>query len=201
MAGRRLAPEDRRTQLLDVAKAIIERDGIGGLTIDLVSVDAGVTAQLVHKYFGTRTSLLQALYAREDDAYEHEIARRLAGAHGFEDVVRIFVTANADLLSPATAIGQLRGLPELGPIRAERERTSRASAQKVLVRAFRAEHPTDDRTTEFVLRLGSAASIEAATIAAHGGHHDRDDHIDRTVRFILAGIRALLDERAHADQT
>lgn len=201
MAGRRLSPEHRRTQLLDVAKAVIERDGVGACSVDAVSTEAEVTAQLVHKYFGTRISLLQALFAREDDGYEREIARRLIAAESFEDVVRVFVTANVDLLSPATAIGQLRALPELGPVRSERERMSRAGAQKVLVRSLRREYPVDDQMTEFVLRLGSAASIEAATIAAHRNGTDRDTHIERTVRFILSGIRSVLDARVPAHQT
>ncbi|MDG1368084.1 MAG: TetR family transcriptional regulator [Acidimicrobiales bacterium] len=194
MAGLRLSPEHRRTQLLDVAKTIMERDGVGSCTIDRVSAEAQVTAQLVHKYFGTRTSLLHALFAREDDAYETEIARRLEAAQSFEDVVRLFVTANVDLLSPATAIGQLRGLPEFGAARAERERSSRASAQKVLTRSFRLEHRTTDHMMEFVLRLGSAASVEAATITAQRGNGERTAHIERTVRFILAGIRELANE-------
>ncbi|MGA1036038.1 MAG: TetR family transcriptional regulator [Ilumatobacteraceae bacterium] len=69
MGPRRLEPEQRRTQLLETAKGIIEREGIGACTIDLVSTEAGVTAQLVHKYFGTRSSPLQPLNAREEAAY------------------------------------------------------------------------------------------------------------------------------------
>ncbi|MGA1036037.1 MAG: hypothetical protein ACO3VI_12030 [Ilumatobacteraceae bacterium] len=45
----------------------------------------------------------------------------------------------------------------------------------------------------FALRLGSAASIEAATIAAQHDDVDRAAHVERTVHFILAGIRSVLD--------
>ena len=52
---RRLSPANRRDQLLDVARDIVEAIGVGACTIDAVSQEAGVTPQLVHKYFGTRS--------------------------------------------------------------------------------------------------------------------------------------------------
>ena len=102
---RRLSPEDRRDQLLDIARDIVVDSGVAACTIDQVSHQAGVTPQLAHKYFGTRASLLQDLFRREDDTYRAEMHSRLAEASTFEDVVRIFVTANFDQLSSATAIG------------------------------------------------------------------------------------------------
>ena len=163
---RRLSPQDRRDQLLDTARAILEEDGVGACTIGSVSRRAGVTPQLVHKYFGTRTSLLQDLFRREDDRYQADVRAQVAAAHDFEDVVRVFVTANFDQLSSATAIGQLRVVPEMATIRDERRRADGRSAERVLVRAMAAEYPASPEATEFVLRLGSAASIEAGNLAA-----------------------------------
>ena len=75
----------------------------------------------------------------------------------------------------------------------------RRGAERVLVQALAAEYVADRSTTEFVLRLGSAASIEAADIAGARSIPERDAHIDRTVRFILAGVEALAAKRP-ADQ-
>jgi AcrR family transcriptional regulator len=191
---RRLSPEDRRDQLLDVARGIVEADGVAACTVDSVSQRAGVTPQLVHKYFGTRTSLLQDLFRREDGRYQADVRRRLAAARDFEDVVRVFVTANFDQLSNATAIGQLRLVPEMAAIRDERHRAGGRSAERVLVRAMAAEYPTSPETTEFVLRLGSAASIEAGNLAAQQPERDRDQDIQNTVLFILAGIGRLVGQ-------
>jgi len=188
---RRLSPEDRHDQLLDVARDIVEQEGVSACTVDAVSHRAGVTPQLVHKYFGTRASLLQDLFRREDDRYQAEMRERLADANSFEDVVRVFVTANFDQLSSATAIGQLRVLPEIAAIQDDRRRAGGRSAERVLVRAMTAEYPTSPEITEFVLRLGSAASIEAGNLAAQRQDTDRDRDIDDAVRFILAGIREL----------
>lgn len=191
---RRLTPEDRRDQLLDVAAQIVETDGVGACTVDSVSQRAGVTPQLVHKYFGTRTSLLQELFGREDDRYQADVRARLSAARDFEDIVRVFVTANFDQLSSATAIGQLRVVPEISAIRDERRRAGGRNAERVLVRAMAAEFPTSADATAFVLRLGSAASIEAGNMAAQHRDRDRDQDIENTVRFILAGIRELVDQ-------
>lgn len=188
---RRLSPEDRRHQLLDVAQQIVETDGVAECSVEAVSLRAGVTPQLVHKYFGTRSSLLQELFRREDDRYEDEIRGALDEAQNFEDVVRVFVTANFDQLSSATAIGQLRSLPEIAAVEAERRRAGTRGAERVLVEAMTAEFPTTPRVMEFVLRLGSAASIEAGNLAAQNPRRDRKQDIENAVRFILAGTREL----------
>ena len=196
---RRLSPDDRQTQLLDIAKATVERHGVSACTVERVAERAGVTPQLVHKYFGSRMSLLGALLEREDARYQSAVRASLAEATSFEQVVRVFVAANLDLLSDASAIGQLRGVPELADRHADRWRGEGRGAERVLVRALTAEYHADRSTTEFVLRLGSAASIEAANIGRAGSIPDRDAHIDRTVRFILAGVEALTAKRP-ADQ-
>ena len=196
---RRLSPDDRQTQLLDIAKATVERHGVSACTVERVAERAGVTPQLVHKYFGTRMSLLGALLEREDARYQSAVRASLAEATSFEQVVRVFVAANLDLLSDASAIGQLRGVPELADRHADRWRGEGRGAERVLVRALTAEYHADRSTTEFVLRLGSAASIEAANIGRAGSIPDRNAHIDRTVRFILAGVEALTAKRP-ADQ-
>ena len=196
---RRLSPDDRRAQLLDIAKSTVERHGVSACTVERVAEHAGVTSQLVHKYFGTRMSLLGALLEREDARYQSAIRAGLAEATSFRQVVRVFVAANLDLVSGASAIGQLRGVPELADRHADRWRGEGRGAERVLVQALTAEYVADRSTTEFVLRLGSAASIEAADIAGAGSIPDRDAHIDRTVRFIIAGVEALATKRP-ADQ-
>lgn len=195
---RRLSPQDRRNQLLDVARAIVEADGVSACSVDAVSQRAGVTSQLVHKYFGTRSSLLHDLFRREDERYAADVRAKIATARNFEEVVRVFVTANFDQLSSATAIGQLRVVPEIAAIRDERRRAGGRSAERVLVKAMAAEYPASPEAMEFVLRMGSAASIEAGSVSAKRGGRNREADIDRAVRFILAGIRELVGEPVNA---
>lgn len=197
---RRLSPEHRRDQLLDVAKGIVEAEGVGACTVDAVSQQAGVTAQLVHKYFGTRSSLLHDLFRREDDRYLVDVRSKIDAARNFEEVVRVFVVANFDQLSTATAIGRLRVVPEIAAIRDERRRAGERSAERVLVKAMAAEYAAPPKVMEFVLRLGSAASIEAGSLSAERGSRGREADIDSAVKFILAGIRELVGEPAAASR-
>ena len=196
---RRLDPTARREQLLEAARTVVERDGVAACTVDAVAAEAGVTPQLVHKYLGTRASLLQELFRVENERYEAHIRSELARAHGFDDVVRTFVTANFDQLSSTTALGRLRGAPETAAMENERRVTEGRDAQRVLVSALAAAHPVSPELTEFVLRLGSAASIEAGNLAAQRPDRSRDADIESTVSFILAGIRELTTPRTTAD--
>ena len=191
---RRLSPEERRDQLLDVACAIVEQAGVPSCTVDAVSQQAGVTPQLVHKYLGNRASLLRELFAREDARYHDDIAARLATADTFADIVRVFVEANYDQLSSVTAIGRLRLAPEVAAVEEARRRTGSREAERILVKAMAARYPTTPDLMEFVLRLGSAASIEAGNIAAQRTSTSREQDIDNAVRFILAGVRELVGE-------
>lgn len=191
---RRLSPEDRRDQLLDVASDIVKQDGVSACTIDGVSHQARVTRQLVHKYFGTRAALLQELFRREDDQYQAHLYAQLDKASTFEDIVKVFVTTNFDQLSSSSVIGRLRSVPEVATIQDERQRIGGRSAERVLVKAMAAEYSASPEVVEFVLRLGSAASIEAGSLSARRAGTDRESDIVNAVRFILAGIRDLAGE-------
>ena len=123
---------------------------MGACTVDAVSQKAAVTPQLMHKYFGTRSSLFQELFCRQDDRYQDVVRVALADANDFEDIVRVFVTANFDQLSSATATGQLRVVPEIAAIRGERRQAGGQTAERVLVRALATEHPATPEATELV---------------------------------------------------
>ena len=62
----RLPREQRREQLLDVALEIIAERGYGGVSMEAVARDAGVTKPVVYDLFPGRGELLQALLQREE---------------------------------------------------------------------------------------------------------------------------------------
>lgn len=62
--GPRLAPEERRKHLLDVAAEIVESEGVSALTVDRVARRAGVSRGLLYTYFDNRAGLLMALWDR-----------------------------------------------------------------------------------------------------------------------------------------
>ena len=87
----RLSPEDRRNQLLDSARDLIQNQGFSGFTMEALATEAGVSNPLVYKYFDTRLELLQELWTREYERYTLSVREQLSKAENFEDVVRLFV--------------------------------------------------------------------------------------------------------------
>jgi AcrR family transcriptional regulator len=185
-----MSPDDRRDHLLQCAQSLVEEQGVPACTIDAVAQSAQVTPQLVHKYFGNRVALLEALYQQEQRAFAQALEAALADANTLEEVVRVFVIANFDQLSGATAIGRLMSTPELAPAVDAYQASRSRTAGRLLARVLAREYPVLRESAEFVLTLGSAASVAAGDLAARR-KRDREADIDATVRFVMAGIRSL----------
>jgi AcrR family transcriptional regulator len=67
--GPRLAPDERRRHLLDVAASIVETDGMAELTMEHVADRAGVSRALVYAYFRNRPGLVRSLWADVADRW------------------------------------------------------------------------------------------------------------------------------------
>jgi AcrR family transcriptional regulator len=61
----RVPMEERRTQLLDAALRVIDRDGYDGVSIDAIAKEAGVTRPVVYGAFDGLGPLLTALLDRQ----------------------------------------------------------------------------------------------------------------------------------------
>jgi len=58
--------EDRRNQLLDAAMEIIVRDGYGGVSMDAIAREAGITRPVVYSSFAGLAQLLYSLLDRQE---------------------------------------------------------------------------------------------------------------------------------------
>lgn len=61
----RLAPAERRQQILAAAATRFRREGFAAVSLEQVAADAGVTRGLLHHYFGTKRELFLAVVRRE----------------------------------------------------------------------------------------------------------------------------------------
>jgi AcrR family transcriptional regulator len=61
----RLAPEERRSLILDCTAELIARDGIAALTIERIGQEADISKSLVYNYFANMQALLSELLERE----------------------------------------------------------------------------------------------------------------------------------------
>ncbi|QGG08258.1 TetR/AcrR family transcriptional regulator [Enterobacter cancerogenus] len=62
MVVKRLRKEDRRVQLLEVARGIVRQQGTEALTLGYLAERANVTKPIPYDHFGDREGLLMALY-------------------------------------------------------------------------------------------------------------------------------------------
>lgn len=60
-----LGPERRRPQVLDAARSLALREGLGAVTIGALAGELGVTRSVVYACFGDRVELVDALLDRE----------------------------------------------------------------------------------------------------------------------------------------
>lgn len=71
--GRLLRGQRRRTQIIEAALTIVQRDGPGGVTHRTVAKEAGITTSLTLYYFATIDDLLVAALTTITDNYTHRI--------------------------------------------------------------------------------------------------------------------------------
>jgi len=83
----RMAPEQRREQLLDVAQEIALERGFHAVTVDGVARAAEVTRPVVYGLFADRGELLTALLARAEARALAQLAPALPAVPGPEDYV------------------------------------------------------------------------------------------------------------------
>lgn len=112
----RLAPGERRQALLDAAARLMSEHGVDAVQFAEVATAAGVTRQLVYRFFPNRQALVMAVL--ED--FAAELTRRFgAGATrvipgSLGDAARVFIEAVCDTIE-AKGIGAWRLLDAKGP--------------------------------------------------------------------------------------
>lgn len=82
-----------RTRILDATLAVAGREGITGLTLEVVADEAGVSRQTVYRHFGSREGLVSAVIVREEEA----MARRITAAAAAES--DLYASVRAALLT------------------------------------------------------------------------------------------------------
>jgi AcrR family transcriptional regulator len=85
---RRLAPEERRSLILDHTADIIAREGVATLSIEQIGKEAGISKSLVYAYFPNLTALLRELYQREMKQLRRRQANAAADVESIEQLVR-----------------------------------------------------------------------------------------------------------------
>lgn len=119
----RLQPEERRTQILDAARRLLEADPHRELSVELVAVEAGVSPALLFHYFGSKKKFQYAVI----EAAAAEVMLRTAPdlslppAEQLRSGIRAFVRAvlEAPQLYRATLLMSAAGDPAVRALHSE----------------------------------------------------------------------------------
>ncbi len=98
-----LGPERRRPQVLDAARAIAVRGGLGAVTIGAVAAEMGVTRPVVYACFADRVDMVDALLDREVPTIVEAVIDALHSSGGAVDSEHAFVDGFRTLLTTVVA--------------------------------------------------------------------------------------------------
>lgn len=94
----RMAPEQRREQLLDAVLRVIVEQGVHKVSIDTVAKEAGVSRPVVYGHFDDSDQLLRACLDREENAALTQLANVVPlltqdPIHAMTESLEVFLTA------------------------------------------------------------------------------------------------------------
>jgi AcrR family transcriptional regulator len=94
MTGKRLGKDERRQQLLLVARSIIRTQGVEALTLGYLAERAGITKPIAYRHFVDREGLLIAIYQEFDDKQTEQLNKSLiTDARTLDQTIHIFCKA------------------------------------------------------------------------------------------------------------
>ncbi len=113
---RRLAPADRRRDLVRVAAGVLTARGVDAVQVADVAAAGGVSRQLVYKFFPSRQAIIKAVLEDFADALTAEFGRHALDRlpSGLADATQVFVEAACDTIE-AQGAGAWHLLDSKGP--------------------------------------------------------------------------------------
>jgi AcrR family transcriptional regulator len=96
--AKRLPPEARRRQLVEVAAQLLSRGGVDALQFTDVAAAAGVTRPIVYKFFPTRGALVEAVLRDFEEALTPRFHEALTHAGSLEEVTQAFIDVICDTI-------------------------------------------------------------------------------------------------------
>ncbi len=188
----RLSAAERREQLLDATKTIVDRQGFHAVSIEAVARQAGITRPIVYSHFRDLAGLLEALIEREGDRALAQLATFTPAEVGEDDphglllsAMRAYMeTAENDPITWKLVLMPPEGAPELLQ---ERIRNGRAAVVGQLARAVQplltgGSAPPDPELTALMLSTLADEVVRLRLTAPE--RYSRERLIDQTRWFL-----------------
>lgn len=98
-ARKRLPPDERRIQLLEIASQILAEEGADQLRVANLAERAGVTRPVVYRFFPNRQAIVLALLEAFAEDLEESFSEALeSAATELGQLVRVFVNVTCDVI-------------------------------------------------------------------------------------------------------
>lgn len=166
---KRLSKSDRRRQLLNVARTILEEGGGDQLTLAVLAERAGVSKPIAYDHFETRSGLLLALLEDANRYYETDAETKIQAAPQTLEAI-------AEIVARAYVMCSLEAGPAVSVLSAAIEADADA---RLAGRAFKADH-----AAQFKRAFGR---VLTKTIA----------HESLLFGGLVAAANAICDQRLH----
>lgn len=186
----RLAPEERRAQLLECAARLVTSEGLEVVSMERVAQEAGVSKGLVYAYFDSRKTLLAQLLETDLNRIQAEQARAAQGARTFPELVRATThIALSEIERRGPLLRRLLNEPSLtDAVGLVRMRGHDLNA-KYLARRIQREFDISLTNALRLTEIGLGLTIAAGDLIQRGGA-SREDIEETTCAMIIGAVRA-----------
>lgn len=192
--AKRMAPEERRQQIVDAAIELIVANGHSGCTLEQVAQHAAISKPLVYKYFPNREALLKAILEQE---FGDLNGRGLDGIPKDVPIDRIILNTVERALHYYHERGPILRLlasdPDVARIAKASNQTSRNSTSKYFVQRFVEQFQVPEDVAIIAVTMVINAPIHSMTYL-----NRKQIDLDQTVKvwstFIVGGWQALQAE-------
>ena len=194
----RMAPTERREQLIDAALSVILVHGYEGVTIEAIARAAGVTRPVIYDHFENLGALLQALIGREERYALAQLAQVVPQRPGDRDRpaelmaagVRRFLDAVAS--RPATwriILLPLEGTPAIVRRNVETNRARTLERIEALVRwALERCEPADRLDVELTARAILSFGEEAGRMVLTDAQQYAPQRYEQFVETVMSRV-------------
>lgn len=188
---RRLAPEVRRSLILDEAAKLVIAQGLTAVSMETVGRLCGISKALVYNYFPSRDQLLAALLQREQNELRDRGMRSALQARSFADLIRQTTRLYLEQTRERGAlIHALLSDPSVARLMEEANRSERDRTIRYFVREGRREYGLTLPIAIAVVDMLMAVTDQAGKQTA-AGSLDIDTAEEMCVALITGGLERL----------
>jgi AcrR family transcriptional regulator len=187
----RLAPEVRRSQILDDAARLILEEGLSAVSMERLGRESGVSKALVYNYFPSREVLLASLLHREQADLDSRGIERALEAKSYEELIRQTTRVYLEHTSERGALIQtLLADPSVARLMEAESAAGLERTVRYFVRETRREYGLSREMALLAVQMLMAMTDRAGKLVAEG-QVDIPTAEEMCVQIITGGAKQL----------